>query len=101
MSYRRVQKESDELLWTRFWSLVMVREPVASALRLKKQAEVWRYKYFINWKIEVDRWSQFSIEMSVPFVCYQSKLSSKCEPLVNLLRWNDVPRDIFSVFKHI
>ena len=30
ISYRRVQKESDKLLYT-VWSLVMVREPVASA----------------------------------------------------------------------
>ena len=28
--YRRVQKESDELLYM-VWSLVMVREPIASA----------------------------------------------------------------------
>ena len=30
ISYRRVEKESDELLYT-VWSLVMVREPIASA----------------------------------------------------------------------
>ena len=30
ISYRRVQKESDELLY-RVWSLVMVRNPIASA----------------------------------------------------------------------
>ena len=30
MIYRRVEKESDELLYT-IWSLVMVREPIPSA----------------------------------------------------------------------
>ena len=30
ISYRRVEKESNELLYT-VWSLVMVREPIASA----------------------------------------------------------------------
>ena len=46
ISYRRVEKESDELLYT-VWSLVMVRKPIIQKLTSRRVNDPDRYDHVL------------------------------------------------------